>query len=627
MNPRLVAVAGPQQGTIFPLSGESMTIGRDSANWICVKDASASRTHCAITSDADGFKITDLESRNGTSLNGIPIRERILQHGDRLELGESIFLFLLREEDLPPVGTGREGLAAIPTVRLRIEDALYLHPEKLLTSVPLTARIVRGLDAVLKLSKSLQAAHDRHSLERKILESVFDITPAQRASVVVLQQETQEIETVQAYDKMMNILETPVSSTIVQMVLREGSAFLSNDVLKDSRMDTQSLVDQKVTSLIAVPMVWMDRLQGVLYLDTGDSGVRFDEDHLQLASAIAAIGAVALEGIRHIERLQQDNTHLIEDLRITHSMVGDSAPMKAVYGLLAKVAPTDSTVLISGETGTGKELAARAIHFNSPRCAKSFVAINCANLSETLLESELFGYEKGAFTGAYTQKKGKMDQADGGSLFLDEIAELPPSLQSRLLRVLQEREFDRLGGTRPVRVDIRLIAATNRDLKEALRTGAFRQDLYYRLNVVHMTLPPLRDRKEDIPLLASYFLAQHSKKCSRKISGISPEARRCLTNYNWPGNVRELENSIERAVLLGNEDVILPEDLPEAVLECTEPQNVVIQYQELLRETKKKLIQQALQQASGNHAQAARILGMHPNNLYRILGNLKLRNY
>jgi transcriptional regulator with GAF, ATPase, and Fis domain len=261
----------------------------------------------------------------------------------------------------------------------------------------------------------------------------------------------------------------------------------------------------KISSLIAVPMMWMNRIYGVLCLFTADVEVLLDEDHLQLASTIAAIGAVAMEGLCHLESLQQDHVGLIEDLRITHSMIGETAVMKELYSLLGRVAPADSTVLICGESGTGKELAARAIHLNSPRCGKSFVAINCANLSETLLESELFGYEKGAFTGAHAQKKGKIESAHGGTLFLDEIAELAPSLQARLLRVLQEREFERLGGTRPIRVDMRMIAATNQNLQERLRAGTFRQDLYYRLNVVQIDLPPLRDRKEDIPLLASYF--------------------------------------------------------------------------------------------------------------------------
>ncbi|HSP06498.1 MAG TPA: sigma 54-interacting transcriptional regulator, partial [Acidobacteriota bacterium] len=563
MNPRLIAVAGPCRGDAFPISTESQSIGRDSSNWISVTGRSVSRKHCAIAKAGSDFTVIDLDSKNGTSVNGIPIRERILKEGDRIEVGESVFLFVTsdQEEDAASA-VGDEGLSAIPTARLRMEDVIYLEPERLLTSVPLTARIARGLDALLKLSRSIQAVHDSDMLEQQILQCVFDITPAERASLIRIHDESKDIEFIRTCDRKMQPLASAVSTSVIQLVIREGAALLSNDVLQDSSgIHSNSLARLNVTSLIAVPMTWRGLVRGILYLDTGDSGVRFDEDHLQLASAIAAIGAVSLEGLRHLTALQDDHSRLIEDLRITHSMVGESPAMKGVYDLIGKVAPVDATVLIVGESGTGKELAARAIHLNSPRCGKPLVAINCANLSENLLESELFGYEKGAFTGAHALKKGRIEAEEGGTLFLDEISELALPLQARLLRVLQEREFERVGGTRPVQVDVRLIAATNKDLHQAVKDGKFRDDLFYRLNVVQIKLPPLRERKDDIPLLASYFAAMYARKCGRKVEGISPEARRLLMEYNWPGNIRELQNTMERAVVLGNEDLILPEDL------------------------------------------------------------------
>ena len=231
------------------------------------------------------------------------------------------------------------------------------------------------------------------------------------------------------------------------------------------------------------------------------------------------------------------------------------------------MAPTESTVLIGGESGTGKELVARAIHRNSPRASRPFVAINCAAIPEGLLESELFGYERGAFTGAAVQKKGRLEMADGGAVFLDEIGELAPALQVKLLRVLQEREFERLGGSRPISIDIRLIAATNKDLAAAVKARTFREDLYYRLNVVSLVLPSLRERVQDIPILAEYFVAKFAVRCKVKPKKISPEAMAGLMNYKWPGNVRELENAIERALVLGVSDSIRPEDLPESVAE------------------------------------------------------------
>jgi Nif-specific regulatory protein len=290
------------------------------------------------------------------------------------------------------------------------------------------------------------------------------------------------------------------------------------------------------------------------------------------------------------------------------------------------VAPTDANVLLQGESGTGKELAARAVHRNSPRSSKPFVAINCAAIPEGLLESELFGHERGAFTGAVAQKKGRLEIANGGVVFLDEIGELAPALQVKLLRVLQEREFERVGGVRPISVDIRLIAATNQDLAQAVKAGTFRKDLFYRLNVLSLVMPALRERREDIPMLAAYFVTRYVKKLNSKAKRLSPEAMQRLVNYDWPGNVRELENAIERAVVLGSTEVILAEDLPDSILEETatsgQPVNALA---EGIREAKKVLIERAIEQANGNYTEAAKILGVHANHLFRLIRTLNLK--
>jgi Nif-specific regulatory protein len=242
------------------------------------------------------------------------------------------------------------------------------------------------------------------------------------------------------------------------------------------------------------------------------------------------------------------------------------------------------------------------------------------------LESELFGHEKGAFTGAVAQKKGKLEVAHGGVVFLDEIGELAPAMQSKLLRVIQERELERVGGTRPVPVDIRLIAATNKNLGDAVKAGSFRQDLYYRLNVVAITMPSLRDRKEDIPMLANYFITKHAPRCGVKPKPLSEEARLCLMSYDWPGNVRELENAIERALVMSSAEMILPEDLPEAVLERATPAGIEsAKYHAALKEAKKQLILTALEESKGNFTEAAKSLGLHPNYLHRLIRNLDLR--
>jgi Nif-specific regulatory protein len=279
---------------------------------------------------------------------------------------------------------------------------------------------------------------------------------------------------------------------------------------------------------------------------------------------------------------------------------------------------------VRGESGTGKELVARAAHRNSPRAERPFVAINCAALTETLLESELFGHEKGAFTGAIGLKKGKLELADGGTLFLDEIGELPLPLQAKLLRALQEREFERVGGTRPLRVDFRLIAATNRDLETAVQDGTFRQDLFYRLNVVTLALPPLRDRREDIPALAEYFVRKHTGRSGRRVVGLHSDALARLVKYDWPGNVRELENAIEQALAFGVSDRIVPEDLPPTLSNAPRKHGS-LNYHETVEGTKRDLILRAFEQADHNHTAAARLLGVHPNYLHRLLRNFDLR--
>jgi Nif-specific regulatory protein len=295
--------------------------------------------------------------------------------------------------------------------------------------------------------------------------------------------------------------------------------------------------------------------------------------------------------------------------------------MKKMLQMIQRISGADSTVLIHGETGTGKELAARAIHANSPRADAPFIAINCAALPESLLESELFGHEKGAFTGALAQKKGKVEVAAGGTLFLDEIAELAPAIQAKLLRFLQEREFERLGGTRAIKVDLRVIVATNKDLAKEVAAGKFRQDLFYRLNVVSLETPALRDVQDDILLLANYFVSRFSQKLGRRVHGISPAAQQCLKNYDWPGNVRELENVLERAILLGSTDTILPDDLPDSILSQAE---APASFHEAVNEYKKKLIQRALEANENDYQRAAQELGIHFTHLYRLMRSFKL---
>jgi Nif-specific regulatory protein len=413
----------------------------------------------------------------------------------------------------------------------------------------------------------------------------------------------------------------------VQRVLKDRVGLVVRDVAgSDAMRQVKTLTELKVSSLLCVPLLVAQRLLGVIYLDSTNPLSEFDENHLQVMTAVAGIASLAFDNVKQWEKLRQENQELRAEIQLEHNMVGGSPAMRKVFDFIRRVAPTDSTVLVQGESGTGKELVAHALHRNSPRAEQPFVAINCAAIAESLLESELFGHEKGAFTGAAAQKKGKVEIAEGGTLFLDEIGELAPGLQAKLLRVLQEREFERLGGTKPIKLDIRLIAATNRSLPEAVKAGTFRNDLYYRLNVVTLNMPPLRDRREDISVLADHFVAKASRKSRTRVKPLSPEAVAALMHYDWPGNVRELENALERALVLGSTDSILPDDLPEAVLEAGSTAAAPAdKYHGSIKETKKQLILQALQQANGNYIEAAKALGMHPNSLLRLVRTLDLK--
>ena len=629
MDARLEAIAGPLEGTIFPLSSEEVSIGREPSNLISILDSSISRRHCLIQKEAEHFKIRDLDSRNSTVVNGVPIKERVLEDGDEIKIGNSLFVFLAGEGETGSAVEvhGRE-LAGGSTIVLRKEDALYLKPVRSLEELAPTARVVRDVNALLRISKAVNSIRGFDALQRQVLECIFEVAPADRAAILLAGDTSGQFLSVFGWDRRFGAdRPVEVSHTILRRVLEEGVAVLTNDVPCDEELGAaESLAGPQVRSVLAVPLAVFDKVQGVIYLDASNPVARFDEDLLQLVTGIGGIAAVALENARHLEWLESENRRLQAELNVEHNMVGESAPMREVYQFIGKVAPQESTVLVCGESGTGKELVARAIHRNSSRAAKPFVAINCAALTETLLESELFGHEKGSFTGAVAQKKGKLEAGEGGTVFLDEIGELAPSLQAKLLRVLQEREFERVGGTRTIKLNIRLIAATNKDLKQAVREGRFREDLYYRLNVVSVRVPPLRERREDIAVLAGYFAAKYGEKSKRLVQGISAEARTCLMQHDWPGNVRELENAIERAVVLGSTELILPEDLPELVVERAVPGGApMAQFHEGVLEAKKQLILNAIERADGNYSEAARLLGLHPNYLHRLMTNLNLR--
>jgi DNA-binding NtrC family response regulator len=335
----------------------------------------------------------------------------------------------------------------------------------------------------------------------------------------------------------------------------------------------------------------------------------------------------ALENYRLHDELDRLRTQVRGRYQF-ENLVGQSEKMQKVFDVVARVSDLSANVLILGESGTGKEMIARAIHVHGPRAQGPFIPLNCAAIPETLLESELFGYVRGAFTDARRDRPGLFQEAEGGVLFLDEISEISPALQAKLLRVLEDKEVRPLGSNKAVKVDVRLLSATNRDLEQLVQEGVFRQDLYYRLNVIRLELPPLRDRPEDIPLLADHFLNKFAKTSKRAVSGIRKDALAALMRYSWPGNVRELEHAIERAVLLGNQPMIGPEDLPGSCVSVDSPSGpltAALARAYTLRDLEREYIQRVLEDTNGNKTEAAKILGVDRTTLYRKLEDYKIK--
>ena len=629
MNPRLIGVAGPLEGTVCVLPEGEFSIGRDAANQLWVEDNSLSRRHCVVKREGAKCSVRDVGSRNGTCVNGVPVEEQQLEHRDQLSLGSSLLVFLEAESATSRTNqvlfedtTEFAGLA----IRLRHERKASRRPEEIFAELPGTPEPTRYLQSLLKIATGIGGIRDRESLQWQLLGFLFDVVPAERGAVLYFDK-TGEVESTAAWDRVRGPEHVvSVSEALVRRVYAEKAGLVAGDAAGAQNSKERAAEELRARSVLCAPMMILGEVLGVIYLETEAPEGLFDEVHLQVMTAVGSIAALALENLRHWERLKEENQALRAEVNLEYNMVGVSARMKEVFEFVRRVAATDATVLIQGESGTGKELVARAIHRNSKRAESPFVAINCAAIAENLLESELFGHEKGAFTGAAAQKKGRIEMAEGGTLFLDEVSELAPELQAKLLRVLQEREFERVGGTRAIPLDTRLIAATNKKLSEAIETGEFRKDLYYRLNVVTVTMPALRDRTEDIPQLAEHFLSKASRKCKTRMKSLSEEAKACLIKYDWPGNVRELENAIERAVVLGSGNLVLPEDLPETVLEAGPPSpDEPATYHRSVKEMKRQTIVQALQQAHGSYLEAAKTLGIHPNSLLRLMRNLNVK--
>lgn len=484
------------------------------------------------------------------------------------------------------------------------------------------------LQVLHEISKILDETKDLKEILHPILASLSEHTPIVRGVITLVNRDTKEVVIESAYgltEAQRKRGRYRVGEGITGTVVKSGTPIIIPDISVDKRYmnktgaETELLKRQRRIAFICVPIRSGTETIGTLNASFKD--IEGEDElslYVKLLSVIASMVARAVkirQGLREErERLMEENLRLREELaerKAPERIIGRSRVMQELYDLMAQVSKSDATVLIRGESGTGKELVAQEIHDNSPRALMPFVKVNCAALPEQLIESELFGHEKGAFTGAYNARKGRFELADRGTLFLDEIGELPPQMQVKLLRVVQEQEFERVGGTRTIKVDVRLIVATNRNLEEEIGKGNFREDLYYRLNVFPLHIPPLRDRKSDILLLCDHFIEKYNKKNKCTIKRISSNAIDLLMMYHWPGNVRELENCIERSVILSRDEVIhgyhLPPSLQSAESSHTEFRSSL---QQALDALEKELIIDALKLTRGNRSKAAQDLGI-----------------
>ncbi len=563
------------------------SVGRATDNDVALPDATLPATALHLRFDGRDHNAA-CHAGASMLLNGKRKSAARLADGDRIRLGSTELLY--RSGELAP--------AAAPQ--------------------PPDGRL-EAMRSLVRFSDRLLAASDLNRVLDELLDAVLDVTHADKGFVILF--EEGEIAVKAARNLARENIEDAVarvSDSIIQKVRDTRRPVVVADALHDADwQSSSSVVNLKLCSVMCAPLMRRGEVVGVLYLGNDSVVSLFDDKDLEALTVFTAQASLLVENALLLEGLRRENEGLREAMatRQYGEIVGTGPAMREVLRRIEKVAGTDVSVLITGETGTGKELVAREIHSRSPRAAQPFVAVNCGAIPEPLLESELFGHVKGAFTGAVATRPGRFQAASGGTLFLDEVGDMPPALQVKLLRALQERTVTKVGDTRPEPVDIRVVAATNKVLEEEIAAGRFRDDLYYRLHVVSIGLPPLRERGEDVVVLARWFLQKQARELGSRARGFSPAALVALRKYPWPGNIRELENRVKKAVLLADRPLVAPEDLdlgPESFAP-------VLPLPQALEEYRNRYINEVLDRNGGNRTKTAKDLGVDPRTVFRHL--------
>ncbi|MBC7817813.1 MAG: sigma 54-interacting transcriptional regulator [Planctomycetaceae bacterium] len=583
----LIVRDGDKWQDMFRLTpGQVMTIGRAPTNRIVVRSEQSSRNHCEVFQAGPMWILRDLGSRNGTTVDGHRIAgDWELEEGQTIQLGacEITFTHELADKakaaddsDDAEIESATQTQDVIPAKGPKSSEPEIVSRKKRTRYSPTSTaehagddRFSQNLAQLWKLAVEMGSAKDEKQLSEVVLDGLLAAIGADIGAVLMLPKPMSggarptQLRVV-AYKSQGEHSYQTISKALSRMVLDDREAVLAKNVADDSKLsDRDSLDEIEAKSVICAPIRNGDSIYGLIHLYSTLSDESLEPEHLEFTLAVADQMALAFENIREkqslaegLARAQNENESLRNQLAIDTELIGNSPEMQQLKQQIGRIAPTDATVLIRGESGVGKELVARAVHFGSDRRNGPFICLNCAALSETLLESELFGHEKGSFTGATGRKLGKFEQAHRGSLFLDEVGEMSLSIQAKFLRVLEGHPFERVGGSSPINVDVRVIAATNRNLEEAIHEKLFRKDLYFRLFVVEVSPAPLREHRSDIPVLASYFLHRFAKKTGRPARGFTDEALEVLCQFDWPGNVRELQNCVERAVVMSTGEMV-----------------------------------------------------------------------
>lgn len=620
--PYLILQQKDTQPKVFEITKSLTILGRRPTNDVFLTDQKVSRDHAKIIALEDGdYEIQDVGAKHPITVNGRVISRHRLRDGDRIRLGDSILVFNSKEpcattivEFLPSEEMSQESVEvtsmdAKKTTIFTTDDLDLSSLQKDHQRLMLLYEIDRALNIHLE---------DPYQLLDEILKVGFRTLDAERGFIALVDENTGELtcELIRDTSGEEEPEKLEVSRTIIHKVLKEGVSILTANALKDREFrDVKSVQEYSIRSAVCAPLLFRGEVVGIVYLDNRASAGSFTQDDLMFLTAMCHQAGIAIGNSRLYRQVVQENVRLGSALKDRFQILGDSKVMQRVHKTIKKVAPSDVTVLIQGETGTGKELVAQTVHALSTRNSKPFIAVNCVAIPKELIESELFGHEKGAFTDAVTTRQGKFELAHGGTIFLDEIGDMSLETQARVLRVLEQKELQRVGGTKNIEVDVRVVAATNKDLGKAVEEGRFREDLYYRLNVVLLKLPTLKERKEDIIELAEHFRAGRTKK-------ISSRAKQLLLAYDWPGNVRELKNCIERAVVLGDGDVIQPEDLPFNIRQGGK----LIPYPlESLEHMEEYHVLRVLRYTNWNKTETAKILGITRQTLDNKIDKYKIK--